>query len=220
MEQYKIDFLNNCFDSKVLQFGDFTLKSGKHSPYFFNMGNIHNGDSIQRVAYAYAKSIVDNKLDVDMLFGPAYKGITLVVATGIAMLRYDKKVGFAFNRKEEKRHGDGGVIVGKPIEGHVVIVDDVITSGMSVHEAHTIITDKGGTVDAVVVALDRCEEIPVPSTTRQTGVSLLEQELQVKVLSIVTVFDLLEYVRQHEIVKVHHHYELMANYVKENCLGN
>ena len=153
MQDYQHDFFDFVIASGVLRFGEFTLKSGRTSPYFFNSGRFNTGTSIARLGEYYAAAIRNAGVPFDMLFGPAYKGIPLAVATVIAFHNnHQRDVPYAFNRKEAKKHGEGGIIVGAPLAGKVLVVDDVISAGTSVRESHGIITQAGATLSAVAVA--------------------------------------------------------------------
>ncbi len=152
------DFLDLALRYQALRFGRFTLKSGRESPYFFNAGAFHDGAAIDTLARCYAGAIVASGVEFDMLFGPAYKGIPLAAAIAISLHRdFDRNVPFAFDRKEAKDHGEGGVIVGAPLAGRVLIVDDVISAGTSVDFSRRLITEHGATPAAVAIALDRQE---------------------------------------------------------------
>lgn len=155
------DFVRFALEQGVLRFGEFKVKSGRISPYFFNAGLFNTGASVGRLAQFYAQALVDSGLEFDMLFGPAYKGIPLSTATSIELARHPamngRDVPFAFNRKEAKGHGEGGVLVGAPLQGKVVIIDDVITAGTSVRESVQIIREAGAEPVAVLIALDRME---------------------------------------------------------------
>ncbi|MFT0851496.1 orotate phosphoribosyltransferase [Achromobacter sp. F4_2707] len=155
------DFVRFALEQGVLRFGEFKVKSGRISPYFFNAGLFNSGLSVGRLAEFYAQALVDSGIEFDMLFGPAYKGIPLSTATATALARHPalsgRDVPFAFNRKEAKDHGEGGVLVGAPLQGKVVIIDDVITAGTSVRESVDIIRQAGAEPVAVLIALDRME---------------------------------------------------------------
>jgi len=158
MQDYQARLIKLAIDRKILRFGQYTLKSGRISPYFFNAGNFNDGHSMRVLCDSYASSIAESKLPFDMLFGPAYKGIPL--ATGIAMAwdeKYQKNLPYAYNRKEAKDHGEGGQLVGAPISGRVLIVDDVISAGTSVRESVNWIQAAGAEVAGVAIALDREE---------------------------------------------------------------
>ncbi|MGN2243631.1 orotate phosphoribosyltransferase [Frateuria sp. GZRR33] len=158
MQPYQRDFIELALARDVLRFGDFTLKSGRQSPYFFNLGRIDSGAALARLGEAYAAALVRAQLPVDMLFGPAYKGIALAAATAIALAtRHDRDLPWAYNRKEAKDHGEGGLLVGAPLAGRVLIVDDVMTAGTAVRESLALIRAHGATPAGVLIALDRQE---------------------------------------------------------------
>ena len=158
LQPHQQSFLDLVLERGVLRFGDFTLKSGRQSPYFFNMGRIDTGAALAAVGEAYAAAAAEGGIDFDMLFGPAYKGIPLAAATAVALARrHGRDVPWAYNRKEGKDHGEGGTIVGAPLEGRVLIVDDVITAGTAVREALALIRGAGAQVAGVLIALDREE---------------------------------------------------------------
>ena len=158
MHDYQRDFIELTLQRDVLRFGEFTLKSGRLSPYFFNMGRIDSGAALARLGRAYAAAVVNSGLDVDMLFGPAYKGIALAAATAMALAdQHDSDLPWAYNRKEAKDHGEGGVLVGAPLKGRVLIVDDVMTAGTAVRESLNLIRAQGAIPAGVLIALDRQE---------------------------------------------------------------
>ena len=158
MHDYQRDFIELTLQRDVLRFGEFTLKSGRLSPYFFNMGRIDSGAALARLGRAYAAAVVNSGLEVDMLFGPAYKGIALAAATAMALAdQHDRDLPWAYNRKEAKDHGEGGHIVGAALKGRVVIVDDVISDGAAKREAIDLIQKAGATPAAMLLALDRQE---------------------------------------------------------------
>jgi orotate phosphoribosyltransferase len=158
VHDYQRDFIELTLQRDVLRFGEFTLKSGRLSPYFFNMGRIDSGAALARLGRAYAAAVVNSGLEVDMLFGPAYKGIALAAATAMALAdQHDRDLPWAYNRKEAKDHGEGGVLVGAPLKGRVLIVDDVMTAGTAVRESLALIRAQGATPAGVVIALDRQE---------------------------------------------------------------
>lgn len=154
----KDKFIQLALECDVLKFGDFTLKSGRQSPYFFNAGMFHTGDALQKLGDFYAQAILDSKIAFQNLFGPAYKGIPLASATAISLSRQGINSAVTFNRKEKKDHGEGGQLIGAPLTGKTIIIDDVITAGTAFREAQALITENGGEVAAVVIALDRCEK--------------------------------------------------------------
>ena len=183
-------FLDTTLACGVLRFGEFTLKSGRQSPYFFNMGRIDSGRALADVGTAYAAALATSGMQFDMLFGPAYKGIPLAAATAVALAReLDRDVPWAYNRKEAKDHGEGGVIVGAPLGGRVLIVDDVITAGTAVRESLALIQHAGATVAGVLVALDRQER----GQGELSAVQELARDCGVTVIAIVGLADLLDY---------------------------
>jgi orotate phosphoribosyltransferase len=158
VHDYQRDFIELTLQRDVLRFGDFTLKSGRQSPYFFNMGRIDSGSALAQLGRAYAEALVNSGLAVDMLFGPAYKGIALAAATAIALAdQHHRDLPWAYNRKEAKDHGEGGVLVGAPLKGRVLIVDDVMTAGTAVRESLELIRAQGAEPAGVLIALDRQE---------------------------------------------------------------
>jgi len=189
MRAYKNDFLELALELGVLRFGEFTLKSGRVSPYFFNAGLFSNGYAAAKLARYYATAIEEAGIEFDMLFGPAYKGIPLVTlaAAGLAE-HHDHDVPYAYNRKEAKSHGEGGSVVGAPLEGRVLIVDDVITAGTAVREAVKLVNDAGASVAGLVISLDR-QEVGKDS---RSAVEELEQTVGVPVVSIVKLEDLID----------------------------
>ena len=192
MKYYQQQFIELILQKKILQFGDFTLKSGRKSPYFFNAGLFNSGAILRRIGMYYAMAIQDSGLPYDVLFGPAYKGIPLVCSTAIALARYNVDAFFAFNRKEPKDHGEGGQIIGAPLHGKVLLIDDVITAGTAVSQAMQLVNAEGATVSGVVVALDRQEK-------REGNLSVIEElqkEHGIPVISIVTFNDLIAFVEK------------------------
>lgn len=188
MEHHKQTLVELLISEEVLQFGDFVLKSGRRSPYFFNLGAINSGSAIQALGEAYSRTIAGLDLDFDALFGPAYKGIPIAVAAAEALSRAGRDTGWVFNRKEAKDHGEGGQFVGAPVSGRMLLVDDVLTAGTALREAAGLIAAAGGTLSGVVIALDRQELID-----GKTAVGRLAQELDVPVISILTLQDVIEY---------------------------
>jgi len=189
MRAYKHEFLELALELGVLRFGEFTLKSGRVSPYFFNAGLFSTGYAAAKLGRYYASAIADSGVEFDMLFGPAYKGIPLATLAAAALAEHhDIDVPYAFNRKEAKGHGEGGSIVGAPLSGKVLIVDDVITAGTAVREAHQIITGAGAETAGLVISLDR-QEIGQDS---RSAVQELEQTLRIPVISIVELEDLID----------------------------
>lgn len=186
MQQYQHDFLQLAADCGVLRFGEFTLKSGRQSPYFFNLGNISSGLSMGALAAAYAQAIISQKLEFDMLFGPAYKGIPLVTAVALALAEKGHDYPFAFNRKEAKDHGEGGNIVGAPLKGRVLILDDVLTAGTAARQAIDIIRQAGAQPVAAMLAFDRQER----GQGKLSATQELAQEQQLAVHALVGLSEL------------------------------
>jgi orotate phosphoribosyltransferase len=187
MQQYKKDFLEFAIDAGVLRFGEFTLKSGRVSPYFFNAGLFNTGGHLARLGRFYARAIVASGIEFDVLFGPAYKGIPLAAAAGIALAdHHSLDLPYCFNRKEAKEHGEGGNLVGAALQGRILIIDDVITAGTAIRESLDIIAANGATAAAVVIALDRQER----GRGDRSAIQEVEQDLGLKVTSIVTLAEL------------------------------
>jgi orotate phosphoribosyltransferase len=185
-------FVKFCLRLGVLRFGSFTLKSGRQSPYFFNAGLFDNGAAIAQLGRFYAQAVVNSGVAHDMLFGPAYKGIPLVTSTVIALAdQHQRDLPWAFNRKEAKRHGEGGSIVGAPLKGRVLIVDDVITAGTAIRESVDIIRAAGATPAGIVLALDRQEK----GNGALSAVQEIQQEYGLPVASIIKLVDLIAHLR-------------------------
>jgi len=186
-------------EQDVLQFGDFALKSGRQSPYFFNLGKVSDARGLEALGSAYAQALATTEWDYDVLFGPAYKGIPIAAATGVAIAGSGANPGITYNRKEAKDHGEGGQLVGAPISGQqVVVIDDVLTAGTAVREALGVIKAAGGKLKGVLVALDREERVQDGSDnpadgTGITAIGALSQELNVPVRSIVRLQDVIDY---------------------------
>jgi len=198
MQALRNQFVQFALDQGVLRFGQFEVKSGRISPYFFNAGLFNTGNSVQRLASFYAQTLLNAQIDFDMLYGPAYKGIPLVTATAMALgahpEREERDVPFAFNRKEAKAHGEGGVLVGAPLKGRVVIVDDVITAGTSVRESVEIIRAQGAEPVAVLIALDRMERAGTASQVETySAVQAVQDEFDLQVISIASLADIMFY---------------------------
>ncbi len=198
MQNYQAEFLEFAIESNVLCFGEFTLKSGRVSPYFFNSGLFNSGAKLARLGKFYAQAIVASGIQFDMLFGPAYKGIPLAAATAIALAeRHGLDLPYAFNRKEAKDHGEGGNIVGAPLQGRVLIIDDVISAGTSVRESTDIIQASGAQLAGVVISLDRQER----GEGENSAIQEVEQELGVPVASIANLDALLGYLSKQPELK-------------------
>ena len=190
MRDYQRQFIEFAIRYGVLQFGEFTLKSGRVSPYFFNAGGFNTGAALHQLGQFYAAAIVDSGLDYDMLFGPAYKGIPLVSATAVSLhADHDQDVPYVFNRKEAKDHGEGGNLVGAPLAGKVVIVDDVITAGTAIREVMTLLAETDASAVAVVVAIDREER----GNGKLSAIQEVSEEFWVKVVSVVNLSDIVGY---------------------------
>ncbi len=186
MHEYQTRFLELAQQCGVLRFGEFTLKSGRQSPYFFNLGNINSGASMRALAAAYAEAILASELEFDMLFGPAYKGIPLVTAVAIALAERGHDYPFAFNRKEAKDHGEGGNIVGAALHGRVLILDDVLTAGTAAREAIRLIRDAGAQPVAAMLAFDRQEK----GQGERSATQELADEQNLTVRALVSLTDL------------------------------
>ncbi|MEO8009808.1 MAG: orotate phosphoribosyltransferase [Betaproteobacteria bacterium] len=193
MNEFRQDFIEFAVGSGVLCFGEFRTKAGRMSPYFFNAGLFNDGNSLRQLGQFYAKALLAADTGLDILFGPAYKGIPLVTATAIALADFGRNLPFCFNRKEAKDHGEGGVTVGAPLKGRVLIIDDVISAGTSVRESVEIIRGAGAQPAGVLIALDRME--------RGTGALSAVQEVRAQfgfpVISIATLDDLAIFLRSH-----------------------
>ena len=200
LSSHKKDFINLAISNGVLKFGEFTLKSGRISPYFFNLGNVSSGKTISLIGEYYADTISRSSFKPNALFGPAYKGIPLVVTTAISLFdKHGINLSYAFNRKEEKDHGERGKIIGNHIKGDVIIIDDVISAGTSIREAYEICKFIGANPVGAIVSIDR-QEI---GTQKKSSIAELEQELGLKVLSIITLQDIIQYLENDEGLDEH-----------------
>lgn len=198
MLPYQEQFIDFALKTGVLKFGEFTLKSGRASPYFFNTGLFNSGASMLQFSRFFATSIENSDLEFDVLFGPAYKGITLSCATAMALSdNTGQEVPFAFNRKELKDHGEGGNMVGAELVGRIAIIDDVITAGTAIRESFELITEAGATPSAVFLALDR-QEVGQKNgqPTEFSAIQQVEREFNIPVVAIATLSDLIEYLKQ------------------------
>ncbi|HEX9810814.1 MAG TPA: orotate phosphoribosyltransferase [Burkholderiales bacterium] len=192
MKSFQRDFLDTALACEALRFGTFTLKSGRVSPYFFNSGMFDTGERLARLGRFYAAAIVDSKIEFDMLFGPAYKGIPLASAVAIALAQiHQRDVPYAFNRKEAKDHGEGGTTIGAPLRGRILIVDDVISAGTSVRESIDIISRTAAVPAGVAIALDRQER----GQGERSAVQEVERAFGLRVVSIANLDALLAYLR-------------------------
>ena len=185
-------FIEFLIESEVLLLGDFELNSGRKSPYFFNLGNINSGESLRLLGEAYAQTIMENDIRVDVLFGPAYKGIPIAVSTSMALGMMGSDVSFAFNRKEAKNHGEGGNIVGADIRRKVLILDDVLTSGKALKESIGMLKAHGADVVGALVALNR-DEI---DENKQTAKRLIEETEGINIISICSIKDVVSYLEK------------------------
>ena len=188
-DQFRQDFIAFAIQKEVLRFGEFKTKAGRLSPYFFNAGLFNDGESLMKLGEFYAAAIMQSGVQFDMLFGPAYKGITLVASIAIAFAKNGHNVPFAYNRKEAKDHGEGGLIVGSPLQGRVIIIDDVISAGTSVRESVQLITAHGATASGVAIAIDRQEK----GLGELSAVQEVMKNNQLPVCAIANLQDLMNY---------------------------
>ena len=199
-------FSRLALDCNVLTFGDFTLKSGRQSPYFFNAGLFYQGHALRQLGQYYARTLIDHQIDFQHLFGPAYKGLPLATTTAVALAELGVNTTVTFNRKEIKAHGEGGQLIGSPLTGNTVIIDDVITAGTAFREALSLIQAQGARVTAVVIALDRCER----GKTNQSTLAEIQQQ-GIQVLSLITLHDLIEYLQREgqskQVYRLQHYLE-------------
>ena len=200
MEEYKRNFLELAIKQDVLTFGEFTLKSGRKSPYFFNAGFFNTGQALADLGQYYANAIIESGIEFDMIFGPAYKGISLAALSSAALAEHHQiNKPFSYNRKEKKNHGEGGVIVGAPLNGHVLIIDDVITAGTAVKEAFNLIENSNAKVAGLIVSLDR-QEIGVNG---KSAIQELKDNFNIPVASIAKLDDLIELIKISDDLQVH-----------------
>ncbi|ASP47616.1 orotate phosphoribosyltransferase [Cognaticolwellia beringensis] len=193
MKEYQREFIEFALAKQVLRFGEFTLKSGRTSPYFFNAGLFNTGRDLARLGRFYAAALQDSKIDYNLLFGPAYKGIPIATTTAVALAdSYDIDMPYCFNRKEAKKHGEGGSLVGSALEGKVMLVDDVITAGTAIRESMEIIQAHGAELSGVLIALDRQEK----GQAELSAIQEVERDFNTKVISIVTLADLISYLEE------------------------
>jgi orotate phosphoribosyltransferase len=209
------DFVQFSVDSGVLRFGQFTTKAGRASPYFFNAGLFDDGAKLGRLAEFYAKRILASGIEFDMLFGPAYKGIPLAAAVAIELARLGRNVPYAYNRKEAKDHGEGGSLVGAPVRGRVLIVDDVMSAGTAARESIAIIQAAGATPHAVAIALDRQEKATENGVdVNHSAVQYVRDQLGLKVCAIARLEDLLQYLQEHSGDELGAYHEQVLAYRK------
>lgn len=207
------DFVKFAVDAKVLRFGEFKTKAGRLSPYFFNAGLFDDGAKLSRLAEFYASRLLASGLVFDMIFGPAYKGITLASAVAVELARHGRNVPYAYNRKEAKDHGEGGTLVGAPVAGRVLIIDDVISAGTSVRESISMIRAAGATPCAVAIALDRQEKaVEGGADADWSAVQFVERQLQLPVCAIATLADLLQYLKTNKDAALGEHFARVSAY--------
>ncbi|MBB5017999.1 orotate phosphoribosyltransferase [Chitinivorax tropicus] len=209
MRDFRTDFIQFAIEQQVLLFGEYKTKAGRLSPYFFNAGLFHDGLSLAHLTRFYADAIQASELQFDVLFGPAYKGISLAAGTAIALADRGQNVPFAYNRKEAKDHGEGGTLVGAPLKGNVLIIDDVISAGTSVRESVNMIEDAGARPAGVVIALDRMER----GKGQLSAVQEVELEYGIPVISIASLDDLVAYLETQPAMK--NNLEAVARYRAE-----
>ncbi|WP_219063056.1 orotate phosphoribosyltransferase [Pseudomonas sp. UMAB-08] len=190
MQAYQRDFIRFAIDRGVLRFGEFTLKSGRTSPYFFNAGLFNSGSALAQLGRFYAQAVVESGISFDVLFGPAYKGIPLAATTAVALAEHHQlDLPWCFNRKEAKAHGEGGSLVGAPLEGNVLIIDDVITAGTAIREVMQIIKDQGAKAAGVLIALNRQER----GNGELSAIQEVERDFGIPVISIVSLNQVLQF---------------------------
>ncbi|WP_444929048.1 orotate phosphoribosyltransferase [Microbulbifer sp. SSSA002] len=194
MQQYQRDFIQLALDHQVLCFGDFTLKSGRQSPYFFNAGRFHTGAALAALGQAYAEAIIASGVEFDVIFGPAYKGIPLGAVTAVALAQKGIDKPFCYNRKEAKDHGEGGTLVGAPLNGKVLIIDDVITAGTAVREVMQIIESHGAEAAGVVIGLNRQEK--ASEDCEFSAIQQVERQYNIPVVGIVQLDDVISFLEQ------------------------
>lgn len=193
MKAWQRDLIEFALNKQVLKFGEFTLKSGRKSPYFFNAGLFNTGRDLALLGRFYAQALVDSGVDFDLLFGPAYKGIPIATTTAVALAdHHQRDVPYCFNRKEAKDHGEGGLLVGSPLEGRVMLVDDVITAGTAIRESMEIIAANGARLAGVLISLDRQER----GRGEISAIQEVERDYQCHVTAIITLSDLIEYLEE------------------------
>lgn len=204
LQDYKKQFIEFALSRGVLKFGEFTLKSGRTSPYFFNAGLFNTGGDLAKLGQFYAAALIDSKIEFDVLFGPAYKGIPIATTTAVALAdKHNIDKPYCFNRKEKKSHGEGGSLVGADLVGDIMLVDDVITAGTAIRESMEIIAAQKANLSGVLIALDRQEK----GKAELSAIQEVERDFETKVISIVKLTDLITYLaqqgdRQTELAKV------------------
>lgn len=200
MKAYQRDFIEFALNKQVLKFGEFTLKSGRISPYFFNAGLFNTGLDLAKLGRFYAAALMDCGVEFDLLFGPAYKGIPIATTAAVALAEHhDRDVPYCFNRKEAKNHGEGGSLVGSPLKGRVMLVDDVITAGTAIRESMEIINAQGSTLAGVMISLDRQER----GRGEISAIQEVERDYHCKVIAIVTLNDVIRYLEEKPEMAAH-----------------
>lgn len=200
MKDYQREFIEFALQKQVLKFGEFTLKSGRKSPYFFNAGLFNTGRDLARLGRFYASALADAGIEFDVLFGPAYKGIPIATTTAVALAdHHDLDKPYCFNRKEKKDHGEGGNLVGSALNGKIMLVDDVITAGTAIRESMEIIKANDAELSGVLIALDRQEK----GKGELSAIQEVERDFNTQVISIVTLNDLVSYLQQNPQLSAH-----------------
>ncbi|MGN0893582.1 MAG: orotate phosphoribosyltransferase [Succinivibrio sp.] len=193
MQEYQRKFIELALKKGVLKFGSFVLKSGRTSPYFFNAGGFNTGEDLATLGECYARALIDSGIKFDVLFGPAYKGIPLACATAMALSSvFKQSVPWCFNRKEKKDHGEGGNLVGAPLKGDILLIDDVITAGTAIRESEEIIKANNANFKAALIALNRQEK----GKGEKSAIAEAEEQIGIKIISIVSFSDLLKYIEE------------------------
>lgn len=200
MKKYQKEFIEFAIKRKALCFGEYKLKSGRISPYFFNTGLFNDGESLAKLGRFYAEALQNSEIKFDMIYGPAYKGVPLASAMAISFHEiFGKNYPFCFNRKEIKDHGEGGFTFGAEIQNRVIIIDDVISAGTSINESINIIQPKGGTVVGAIVAVNRQER----GEGKKSAIQEAEEKFNIKIISIVSLKDIITYIDEHDTYKKH-----------------
>jgi orotate phosphoribosyltransferase len=200
MKAYQREFIEFALEKQVLKFGEFTLKSGRKSPYFFNAGLFNSGRDLAKLGRYYAAALVDSAINYDVLFGPAYKGIPIASATAVQLAElHDQDVPWCFNRKEAKDHGEGGNLVGSPLKGRIMLVDDVITAGTAIRESMDLIHANGAELAGVLIALDRQEK----GKGELSAIQEVQRDYNAPVIAIITLGDLISYLETQPEMAVH-----------------